>query len=134
MASRGNPFFREYSTGYSSGSSVPRNSIPEEEEREYLYPVRNKIVNDLRRHTRAYLKKIGGLPIIPEFPKREYKRRYCPLIEDSMLVGDWQELVETALQEVELPLSQEGLETPYISPIHTPVGSLALSNSTYGSS
>ena len=97
MAGRGNPFSREYSAGYSSGSSVPRNSIPEEEEREYLYPVRNEIVNDLRRHTRAYLKKIGGLPIIPELLRREYKRKDRSILEDSVLVGDWEELVETAL-------------------------------------
>ena len=112
MDGRGNPFSREYSTGYSSGSSVPRNSILKEEEREYLYPVRNEIVNDLRRHTRAYLKKIGGFPIIPELPRREYKRKDRPIREDSVLVGDWQELVETALQEVELALNQEGPETP----------------------
>ena len=40
-----------------------------------------------------------------------------------MLVGDWQELVEISLQEVELPLNEEGPETPYISFVHTPVGS-----------
>ena len=71
MAGRGNPFSREYSIGNSSESSGFHNPIPEE--REHLYFVGNKIVNDLRRHTRAYVKKIGGLPIIPEFPKREYK-------------------------------------------------------------
>ena len=71
MAGQGNPFSREYSTGHSSESSVPRNPIPEEEEREHIYPVRNEIVNDLRRHTREYLKKIGGLPIIHELPRRE---------------------------------------------------------------
>ena len=97
MAGQGNPFSREYSTGHSSESSVPRNPIPEEEEREHLYPVRNEIVNNLRRHTRAYLKKIGGLPIIPELPRREYKKKDRPITEDSVLVGDWEELVETAL-------------------------------------
>ena len=105
MAGWGNPFSRDYSTGYSSKSSGPHNPIPEEEEREYLYPVRNEIVNDLRRHTRAYVKKIGGFPIIPEFPRREYKKKDRPVVEDSVLVGDWEELVETALQEVELPLT-----------------------------
>ena len=82
-----------------------------------------EVVDNLRRHTRAYVNKIGGLPIIPELPRREYKKKDHPVIEDSVLVGDWQELVETALQEIELPLNQEGLETPYISPVHTPVGS-----------
>ena len=55
------------------------------------------MIDDLRRHTRAYVKKIGGLPIIPDFPKREYKRRDRPILEDSVLVGDLEELVETTL-------------------------------------
>ena len=88
MAGRGNPFSRDYFIGYSSKSSGPRNPIPEEVNREHLYPVRNKIVNDLRRHTRAYVKKIGGLPIIPELSRREYKKKDRPVTEDSVLVGD----------------------------------------------
>ena len=88
MASQGNPFYRDHSTGYSSESSGPRNPIPVEENIEHLYPVRKEIVNDLRRHTRVYVKKIGGLPIIPEFPRREYKKKDRPIIEDSVLVGD----------------------------------------------
>ena len=119
----GNPFYRDHSAGYSSESSGPRNPIPVEENREHLYPVRNEIVNDLRRHTRAYVKKIGGLPIIPELPRREYKKKDRALSEDSVLVGDWEELVETALQEVELPLNQVGPDTPYSSPVRTPTGS-----------
>ena len=51
------------------------------------------------------MKKIGGFPIIPELPRREYKRKDRPIVEDSLLVGDWEELVETALQEVALPLN-----------------------------
>ena len=70
MAGRGNPFSRDYSTGNSSESSVFHNPIPEKGGREHLYSVDNEVVNDLRRHTRAYVKNIGGLPIIPEFPRR----------------------------------------------------------------
>ena len=95
MARQGNPFSQEYSTGNSSKSSGFHNPILEA--REHLYSVGNEIVNDLRRHTRAYVKKIGGLPIIPELPRREYKRKDRPITEDSVLVGDWEELVETAL-------------------------------------
>ena len=40
-----------------------------------------------------------------------------------MLVGDWEELVEKTLQEVVLPLNQEGPDTPYRSSTHTLVGS-----------
>ena len=79
MAGRGNLFCRDHSAGYSSESSGPRNPIPEENG-EHLYPVRNEIVNDLRRHTRAYVKKIGGLPIIHELPRREYKKKDCTIV------------------------------------------------------
>ena len=85
-----------------------------------MYSVNNEVVNDLRRHTRAYMKKIGGLPIIPELPRREYKRKDRPILEDSVLVGDLEELVEIALQEVVQPLNQVGPDTPYGSPVHTP--------------
>ena len=95
MAGRGNPFSLDYSTGNSSESSGFHNPIPEE--REHLYSVDNEIVNDLRRHTKVYVKNIGGLPIIPELPRREYKKKDHLVAEDSVLVGDWEELVETAL-------------------------------------
>ena len=75
MAGGGNLFSQNYSTGNSSEASVFPNPIPEEEGREHLYYVNNKVVNNLRRHTRAYVKKIGGFPIIPELPRREYKRK-----------------------------------------------------------
>ena len=38
-----------------------------------------------------------------------------------MFFGDWEELVETALQEVVLPLNQEGPDTHCSSPTHSPV-------------
>ena len=76
-----------------------------QENREHLFAVDNQVVNDLRRHTQAYVKSIGGLPIIPDLPQREYKKKEHPILEDSVLVGDWEELVETALQEVVQPLN-----------------------------
>ena len=63
------------------------------------------------------------MPIILDFPRREYKKKDRPIAEDLVLVGDWEELVEIALQEVVLPLNQEGPDTPYSSPTHTPIGS-----------
>ena len=121
MAGRGKLFSRDYSTGNSSKSSGIHNPIPEERGREHLFSVDNEVVNNLRRHTRAYVKNIGGLLIIAKFPRREYKRKDRPILEDSVLVGDWEELVETTLQEVVLPLNQEGPDTPHSSPAHTPV-------------
>ena len=100
MAVRGNLFPRNYSTGDSSESSLFLEPILEEKGKKHLYSVDNELVDDLRRFTRAYVKKIGGLPIIPVFPKREYKKKDCPILEDAVLVGDFEELVETTLQEV----------------------------------
>ena len=65
-----------------------------------MYSVDNEVVNNIRRHTRAYVKSIGGLPTIPDLPRREYKNKDRPILEDSVLVGDLEELVEVALQEV----------------------------------
>ena len=99
MAGRRNPFPRSYFTGDSFESSL----FPDpntEENRERLFVMDNQVVNDLRRHTWAYVKSIGELPIIPDLPWREYKKKERPILEDSVLVGDWEELVEVALQEV----------------------------------
>ena len=67
---------------------------------EHLYVVDNNVVNDMRRHARAYVKNIKRLPIIPNLPIREYKKKDRFVLEDSILVGDLEELVETALQKV----------------------------------
>ena len=69
------------------------NPIPKERGREHLFSVDNEVVNNLRRDTKAYVKKIGGFPIIPKLPRREYKRKDCPILEESVLVEDWEELV-----------------------------------------
>ena len=97
MAGRGNPFPRNYSTGNSSESRLFPNPILEEKGKEHLYSVNNEVVNDLRINTRVYVKNIGGLPIIPDLPRREYKNKDRPILEDSVLVGDLEELVEKNL-------------------------------------
>ena len=83
-----------------------------------LYSVDKEVFKDLRRHTRAYVKKIGGLSIIPALPRRNYQKKDRPILEDAVLVGDFEELVETTLQEVVLPLNQVGSDTPHSSPVH----------------
>ena len=99
MAGRGNPFPRNNSTNDSFESSLIPNPNTEEN-REHLFAVENQVVNDLRRHTWAYVNIIGGLPIIPDLPIREYKKKDRPVLEDSVLVRYLEELVEIALQEV----------------------------------
>ena len=67
MAGRGNPFTRNYSTGDSSETRFHEGFIFKErvdlevEVSECLYPVPFEVVNHLRRHTRSYVKKLGGL-------------------------------------------------------------------------
>ena len=58
MASRGNSFPENYSTGDSSESSLFHKPTPEDREKGYLYPVNNKGVDDLRRITKEYAKNI----------------------------------------------------------------------------
>ena len=76
------------------------NPTPEEKGKEHLYSVNNEVVDDLRRITRVYAKRIEGLPIIPTLPRREYRKKDRPILEDAVLVEDFEELVETTLQEV----------------------------------
>ena len=84
MATRGNSLPRNYSTGDSSESSLFHKSTPEDKKKRYLYPIDNEVVDDLRRITRAYVKKIGGLPMISVLPRREYQKKDRPKLEDSM--------------------------------------------------
>ena len=126
MPIRGNRFPWNYSTSDSFESSL----FPDpntEDNREHLFVVDNQVANYLRRHTRAYVKGIGGLPIIPDLPWREYNKKYRPILEDSVLVGDLEELVEVVLQEVVQPLNQVGPNTPYCSPARSPIPSPPLS-------
>ena len=55
------------------------------------------MVDDLRRNTREYEKKIGGLPIIYVLPRREYQKKDRPKLEDLVLLEDLEELVEASL-------------------------------------
>ena len=109
----GNSFSQDYSIGDSSESSLFLDPILEEKGKEFLYPVDNEVVDDLRRITRAYAKKIGGFPIIPALPRRNYQKNDRPILEDAVLVGDFKELVEAALQEVDQPLNQLDPGSPF---------------------
>ena len=104
MAGRGNPFPPNYSTDNNPKSSFP-NPIPEEKGKENLYSVDNEVVIDLRIFTRSYAKNIEGSPIIHILPRREYRNKDRPQLEDSVLMEDLEELVETNLQEFFQPLN-----------------------------
>ena len=97
MARRGNLFPCNYSTGNSSESSLFPNPILEEKGKVFFYPFANEVVDNLRRITRDYANNIGGLSIIPALPIRNYQKKDRPILEDAVLVGDFEELVETTL-------------------------------------
>ena len=124
MAGRGSPLSRDYSTDDSSETSLPQKPTPEEKGKGYIYPIDNEVVDDLRRITRSYAKNIGGLPIISVLTGREYQKKDHPQLEDSLLVEDLEELVETSLQEVDQPLDQLEPDSPHCSPFQTPVQSI----------
>ena len=92
MADRGNPFTRNYSFGDSSETKFPEDFIYEEKDKvgseveasEFLYPVPFEVVNHLRRHTRSYVKNLGGLKAIPELPRRRDFRKVPYCTEDSI--------------------------------------------------
>ena len=123
MAGRGNLFSRDYFIGDSSESSLFPNPIPKKKGKEHLYFINNEVVDDLRRITRDYAKKIEGLSIIPTLPRREYRKKDRPILEDAVLVKDFEELVETTLQEFVQLLNQLDPDTPYCSAVHTPIPS-----------
>ena len=88
MAGRGNPFSRNYSTGDSSVTKFPEDFIseervdPEVEVPECLYSIPFEVVNHLRRHTRSYVNKLGGLQTIPEFLRRRATKRAATYTKD----------------------------------------------------
>ena len=59
-----------------------------------------KEVDNFIRITRSYEKALGGLSNIPNLPRRQASRRESPYIEYSVLVGDFEELVDLTLQEI----------------------------------
>ena len=88
MAGQGNSFSWEFPSGDSFETSIPQRPTPKEKGTGYLYPIDNEVVDDLRRITRVYAKKIGGLPIILILPRREFRNKDRPQLEDSVLLED----------------------------------------------
>ena len=106
MAGQGSLLPRNHSIDDSSESSLLHKPTPEDKDKAYLYPIDNEVVDDLRRITMEFVKKIGGLPIVSVLPRREYQKKYFPQLEESVLVEDLEELVEATLQELDQPLNK----------------------------
>ena len=129
MAGWGNPFSREHSTSDSFDSNFPKRPIPEGKFKpeldvtEYIYPISNEVVDHLRRIIRSYANKMGGFPNILALPRRQVRKKERPYLEDSLLVGYFEELVYLTLQETVQPLNQLGPKCPSCSPFQTLVQS-----------
>ena len=123
MDGRGSSLSQNHSIGDSSKMRLRQKHAPEEKGKGYLYPIDKKVFNDLKIITKAYAKKIGGLPIISVLPRREYQKKDHRQLEDSVLVEYLEEMVEAALQEVDQPLDQLDPDSPYCSPFQTPIQS-----------
>ena len=52
-------------------------------------------------------------------------------MEDSILVGNLEELVNLSLQEIVQPLNQLGLDSPFFSPFQSPLQSPIQSSPQY---
>ena len=59
-----------------------------------------------RRHTRSYVKKLGGLKVIPVLPRRKSSKKVASYTKDSNLGENLEELVDLSIQEIVQPLDQ----------------------------
>ena len=69
------------------------------------------------------MKKLGGLQIIPELPRRRAPRREPTYTKYLILVGNFEELVNFLLQEIFQPLDQLRPDFPVFSPFRSPLKS-----------
>ena len=114
MVGRGIPFARNYSTEDTSKTTFLDDFIREEQEKvgseeegsEHLYVVPFEEVNHLRRHTRSYVKNLGGLKAIPALPRSRASKKVPSYIEYSILVENLEELVYLSIQEIIQSLDQ----------------------------
>ena len=60
---------------------------------------------------RSYVNNLGGLKTILELPTRMASRRILAYNEESILVGNLEELVNLSIQEIVQPLDQLGLDS-----------------------
>ena len=77
-----------------------------------MYVVPFEEVDHFRRHTRSYVKKLGGLKAILVLPRRQAHKKAISYNQYSILVENLEELVDLSRQEIIQPLDQLGPESP----------------------
>ena len=61
------------------------------------------------------MKNLGGLQTTPKLLRNRAPKRLPTYTEDSILVGNLEELVNLSLQEIVQPLDQLGQDSPFFS-------------------
>ena len=77
-----------------------------------MYIVPFEEVDHFWRHTRYYVKKIGGLKAIPTLPRRQDPKKEISYTQDSIIVENLEELVDLSIQEIIQPLDQLRPKSP----------------------
>ena len=67
------------------------------------------------RHARSYIKKIGGLKVIPTLLRSPASKKVPSYTRDSILVEKLEEWVDLSIQEIVHPLDQLDPESPVVS-------------------
>ena len=82
------------------------------EDTKTLYTVPFEEIDQFQRHTRSYIKKLGGLKVIHALSKRQDPKKAISYTQDLVLVENLEELLYFSLQETPHPLYQLGSKSP----------------------
>ena len=96
---------------YTSSPKIPNQDSSSNEElqgvssKELLYLISKIEVNQLRHHTRAYLKSLGQIPIIYEIPRSQFsQRRTQPYSDSETLTSTIDDLIIDSISEIHQPI------------------------------
>jgi len=91
--------------------NIPNQDSPSDEELQGvtsdkpLYLIHKTKVNQLRRHTRAYLKSLGQIPIIYQIPRSRFsQRRTQPYGDGETLTSNIDDLIIDTIFEIHQPI------------------------------
>ncbi|CAF4379790.1 unnamed protein product, partial [Adineta steineri] len=96
---------------YSSSPDIPNQDSSSNKElqgvssEEVLYRIPKTEVNQLRHHTRAYLKSLGQIPIIHQIPRSRFsQRRTQPYGDGETLTSNIDDLIIDTIFEIRQPI------------------------------
>ena len=96
---------------YTSSPSIPYQDSSSNEKLQAvsskipLYLIPKTEVNQLRRHTRTYLKSLGQIPIIYQIPRSQFsQRRTQPYDDGETLTSNIDDLIIDTISEIHQPI------------------------------